>query len=1279
MRGVAAPSGTVSQVNELSNPATDSSAGSGDQGWVRWLLARVLVHRRLAVTSLLGAIAGMVGTSAIPILQKMVIDDVIVGGRRPLLPLLVVLTSIGVFRFGATVTRRLAGGSVAYRVQEDLRNTVFDHLLTLDFAQHDRLPAGQLVSRANTDVNMVFGMLQMISIIIGNLVMLVISLAVMFWLSPMLAALAAITIAGTFAVAWRMRHEVYVSTWDASQREAEMTATAEEAISGVRVVKGFGQEDRELRRFAASLEHLFGGRVRNVRIRSRFTAVLQTLPIIGQVLVLALGGWLALNGHLTIGTLLAFFTYLTQLAAPARMLAVFLAASQQARAGIERLRELLDTAPTVVDAPEALVIGPGPSRVDFDDVTFSFGDGSAVLNHFTLSLSPGERVAIVGSAGSGKTTATLLVPRFHDVTGGAVRIDGIDVRDLELASLRTKVGSVFEQAFLFSGTFRDNIAYARPDASTDQVEVAARVAQAHDFIMATPKGYQTPVGEGGVTLSGGQRQRLALARVLLSEPDVIVLDDATSSVDTRVEEAIHTALDAWLVGRTALIVAHRRSTLRLADRIVIIEHGRVSEQGTDEELRASSATYRALLTSIEESEDVEDDDDTHGLVTSRRVVTPEPSSGPSSDKVARPTMLPTTRPDAGLRRPGGAAGRGGLGGGGSAAWIGPASEQVLIAVDALPPIVDSSNVAVDDHLVDTGGLALGKFVRRWQRELLIGLALVVGDAVATLAVPVLIKAGIDRGVVGGSLAAIQVASGVAFIVACFDAWAMWLENVVTGRASERILVALRIRVFAHLQRLGLDFYEREMSGRLLSRITSDVDTLSELLQSGLVNAAVSLAMFFGMIGVLLLLNVSLALAVFAVTLPLIVATVLYQQRSRPAYDRQRDAVASVLADLQENLSGVRVTQAMRRESVNQVRFAVHDREFRGAGMASLRIQVAYFAFVELLSLIGMIVVLGYGSVLHDGGGLTVGVLVAFLLYLTQFFTPIQQLSQVFDTWQSASAGMRKIDALLAERSSVPIPDHPIALPDARGDIELDHVHFAYQGQATEALSDIDLHVPGGQRVALVGQTGSGKTTLVKLLARFHDPTAGRVSFDGADLREIDPGEHRRRLGYVPQEPFLFAGTVRDNLVYGRPAAEMHEIDAAIDAVGIGPLIDALPGGLDAWLVERGRSLSTGERQLICLARALIADPVLLLLDEATSNLDLASEARIERAMDVVSAGRTTVVIAHRLATAARADRILVMDRGRIVEDGTHDSLLELDGRYRALWDLYEGRSEPVAS
>jgi len=380
--------------------------------------------------------------------------------------------------------------------------------------------------------------------------------------------------------------------------------------------------------------------------------------------------------------------------------------------------------------------------------------------------------------------------------------------------------------------------------------------------------------------------------------------------------------------------------------------------------------------------------------------------------------------------------------------------------------------------------------------------------------------------------------------------------------------------------------------------------------------------------------------------------------------------------LQESLSGVRVAQAYVRERRNIRGFRAVNNEYLDARLDAQRLIAIYFPFVLLLGDLGAAVVLGVGSALVTHGVVTAGVVIAFVLYLDQFFAPIQQLSQVFDTWQQAAASVDKIEELLATPTRTPAAAQPVEPRRLRGEIRLDGVHFRYPGTVgDEALGGVDVTISPGETVALVGETGAGKSTIVKLIARFYDPTDGAVRVDGTDLRQFDLGAFRRELGVVPQEAFLFTGTVRDNIAYGRPDATDAEIEAAARAVGAHEFVAGLPGGYDASVSERGRSLSAGQRQLVALARAQLVDPAILLLDEATSQLDLASEARVQRAMGVVATGRTTVLVAHRLPTARTADRILVVSGGRIVEEGSHDELLALGGEYAALWSAFA----PVAA
>jgi ATP-binding cassette subfamily B protein len=414
--------------------------------------------------------------------------------------------------------------------------------------------------------------------------------------------------------------------------------------------------------------------------------------------------------------------------------------------------------------------------------------------------------------------------------------------------------------------------------------------------------------------------------------------------------------------------------------------------------------------------------------------------------------------------------------------------------------------------------------------------------------------------------------------------------------------------------------------------------------------------------------------------PLFWATWLYRRRSSVAYRNAREAIGTVNANLQENLSGVRVAQAYVREGRNVSQFRTVNEQYLRHRLGAQRLIALYFPFVLFLADIAAVIVLGAGAALVPQGVVTSGVVIAFLLYLDMFFSPIQQLSQTLDTWQQAAASLEKIEELLDTPSGTPAPVDPVVPGRLRGVVRFEDVRFAYPNTVGDpALDRVDVTIEAGETVALVGETGAGKSTLVKLAARFYDPSAGSVSVDGIDLRTIELGTFRRQLGIVPQEAFLFTGTVRDNIAYGRPDASDAEVEAAARAVGAHDFVASLPHGYLEPVSERGRSLSSGQRQLLALARARLVDPAILLLDEATSQLDLASEARVQQAMQAAAQGRTTILVAHRLPTAARADRILVVDRGRIVEEGTHASLLERDGEYARLWSAFTTASEDPAA
>ena len=546
-----------------------------------------------------GALLATVATAVIPLVQRQIIDNVIVTHQASIWPLAGLLVVAAAVNFGGIYLRRYRGGRLSLDVQHELRTELFDSLSRLDGVRQDEMRTGQLVGRAITDLNMVQGLLSMVPVTLGNIILFVLTIGIMVVLSPVLTIVTVAVAPALWVIALASRRKLFPASWDAQQQSGEVAGVVDEAIGGVRVVKGFGQEEQEQERLEAASTRLFASRMRMIRLTARYNPALTAIPSLGVVGVLALGGWLAIQGSITLGTFLAFSAYLAQMAGPVRMLTYMVTLGQEARASVIRVFDIIDSRPAIADKPEAIELPPDATGLSFDDVRFGYVPSQPVLRGLSFRVEPGETVAVVGASGSGKSTLALLLPRFYDPQAGSVRVGGHDVAGVTRDSLRAAIGLVMEESFLFSDTVRANIAYGRPDATDEQVMAAARAAQAHEFIARLPLGYDTMVGEQGLTLSGGQRQRVALARALVTDPRLLVLDDATSAIDPRLEAEIHAALRAVMRGRTTLIIAHRRSTLNLADRIVVLDAGRVADTGTHEELEERCPLYRQLIVSGE--------------------------------------------------------------------------------------------------------------------------------------------------------------------------------------------------------------------------------------------------------------------------------------------------------------------------------------------------------------------------------------------------------------------------------------------------------------------------------------------------------------------------------------------------------------------------------------------------------------------------------------------------------------------------------------------------------
>ncbi len=561
------------------------------------LLGRTLLrYRKASALSIGSALLWMSMVVLVPYLTKLVVDDAIGGQNSKLLvPLFWLIVAVGLLKALGIGGRRFFAFSLAYRAETDLRNRLFEHMQRLQFSFHDIVPTGELMSRASSDLRQVRMIFSMMPLTIANIALTVIVVIVLIVLDPVLGVIASLAVPSLFLLANRYATTILGISWEVQQRLADLSRVVEEVVAGVRVVKSYGQEDRVVGRLSDSADSIYDRTMKMLRLRSVYVPMFELIPALATAAVLLVGGSRVIGGSMTLGDFVAFTQYMAILMFPLRMTGWFFAELPRSAAAAARVTELLKTAPEISSPSRPLPIPDGPGTLRLEHVSFAYPEGSAVLDDVDLTIPAGSSIALVGSTGSGKTTFAYLVPRFYDPDQGSVYLDGVDVRRLKVDDLRNQVALVFEEPFLFSATIGENISFGAPDASDEQVRLAARLSQAHDFICHLPDGYDTVVGERGYSLSGGQRQRIALARAILRDPKILILDDATSSVDAITEREIRDALRDVMQDRTTIIIAHRTTTLTLADRVLFLEEGKVVASGTHEQLLAESERYREVL------------------------------------------------------------------------------------------------------------------------------------------------------------------------------------------------------------------------------------------------------------------------------------------------------------------------------------------------------------------------------------------------------------------------------------------------------------------------------------------------------------------------------------------------------------------------------------------------------------------------------------------------------------------------------------------------------------
>jgi ATP-binding cassette subfamily C protein CydCD len=1173
------------------------------------------VRLRIVGATLAGLLAVLLGTARLALLGW-VLGRVLAGDGLghlvwPVAGVAALIALRGLLEYG----RAMVAHHTAAAVQGRLRGRIYEQITALGPAHFTQARTGDVILSVVEGVQQLevyFGQ-YLPQLFVSALTPLLIFAVVLAIDSPLavvflLAAIATFVLPALWH-GWDSRNSL-----ERSRAYKAYGAEFLDAIQGLRTLAAFGQSRSRARLLEERGHSLFQATMWLLGTNTLARGISDMCIALGAAVALAVGVYRVQGGAMELTALVVVLMLGVEIFRPLRELRVVLHQGMLGLSAAQGILQLLAVKPHVTDLPSREPTGPEsplqPSLA-FENVTFRYPGGRRpALDALSLRVAPGERVGVVGASGAGKSTISRLLLRFADPTTGRVTIGGHDLRDLSLRDLRRMIAVVSQDTYLFHGTVEENLRMGRPDASQAELEDAARHANIHEAIAALPQGYQTVVGERGVRLSGGQRQRIAIARALLRDAPILILDEALSSVDAESEAAIQDALDRLMRGRTTLIFAHRLSSIIGADRILVLDEGCVAESGTHATLMARDGVYRRLMAGQAggETDGTLHDD----AVTADRETSPTPHAA----------AAPTEDAPAVLRA------------------AGPGWREV--------------------------GRILFALARGYHARLVVTFVLGVARVAALIGVG-LLGALVVRAVSRGESARLLLIA--LLVVAPLAGVLHWIESWLAHDMAYRLLADMRMRFFRKLVDLGPAYLSSRRTGDLLGVATHDIELIEYFFAHTITPGLVAVLVPAVVLATLGVFGWPLALAVLPFLAYAALSPVLGRGRIDRLSGRAREASGELNAHAVDSIQGLAEIVAFQQEARRGEALAARARAYAEARMPFLADLARQSAMQDVATGLGGLAVTVVGASLVAAGRLEAAMLPLLTLLAMSAFVPVWEIAQVGRQLADTLAATRRVHAVHAE--PVLIADGPgVGLPGPRREeaaiIALHDVTFTYPGRARPALTQVSFTVPAGATVALVGPSGAGKTTIASLLLRFWDPTSGSITLAGHDLRAWSLDDLRGHIALVAQDTHLFNDTLGGNIRIARPEATRTEVAAAIERASLAPLVRALPEGLETRVGERGLQLSGGQRQRVAIARAFLRDAPVLILDEATSHLDAVNEHVVQEALLSLARARTTIVIAHRLSTVRAADQIVVLDEGRVVEQGRHDELLRRRGLYARL-------------